>query len=55
MTGKILVFLLTYFLILVRPWKFIEVTGALAGIMWLETAKTENWSTSMVEFVKKPG
>jgi arsenical pump membrane protein len=31
MIGEILVFLLTYFLIMVRPWKFNEATAALAG------------------------
>ena len=29
----ILIFLLTYFLIMVRPWKFTETTGALAGAL----------------------
>jgi arsenical pump membrane protein len=33
MIGEILVFLLTYFLIMVRPWKFNEATGALAGAL----------------------
>lgn len=31
MIGVILVFLITYFLIIVRPWKLNEATGALAG------------------------
>jgi arsenical pump membrane protein len=31
MIGEILVFLLTYFLIMVRPWKFNEATGAFLG------------------------
>lgn len=33
MIGEILVFLLTYFLIMVRPWKFNEATGALLGAL----------------------
>jgi arsenical pump membrane protein len=31
MIGEVLVFLLTYFLIIARPWKFNETTGALLG------------------------
>ncbi len=31
MIGEILVFLITYFLIMARPWKFNEATAALAG------------------------
>lgn len=33
MIGEILVFLLTYFLIMVRPWKLNEATGALIGAL----------------------
>ncbi|OPY26504.1 MAG: Arsenical pump membrane protein [Methanocella sp. PtaU1.Bin125] len=33
MIGEILVFLLTYFLIMVRPWKLNEATGALLGAL----------------------
>ncbi len=33
MIGEIIVFLLTYFLIMVRPWKFNEATGALLGAL----------------------
>ncbi|HEY3422260.1 MAG TPA: SLC13 family permease [Methanocellaceae archaeon] len=33
MIGEILVFLITYFLIMVRPWKFNEATGALLGAL----------------------
>ncbi len=30
----------------------ITVTGALAGILWLECAKVEKWSTGVSEFIK---
>ena len=30
----------------------ITITGALAGILWLETGKAEGWSTNIIEFVK---
>lgn len=30
----------------------ITITGALAGILWLECAKSEKWSTGMSEFIK---
>ncbi|MCD1295584.1 arsenic transporter [Methanocella sp. CWC-04] len=33
MIGEILVFILTYFLIMVRPWKLNEATGALLGAL----------------------
>jgi arsenical pump membrane protein len=33
MIGEIIVFLLTYFLIMFRPWKFNEATGALLGAL----------------------
>ncbi len=33
MIGEILVFLITYFLIMARPWKFNEATGALFGAL----------------------
>ena len=30
----------------------ITITGALAGILWLECAKVEKWSTGVSEFIK---
>src|SRR5271157_1397207 len=33
MIGEIIVFLITYFLIIVRPWKLNEATGALIGAL----------------------
>ncbi len=30
----------------------ITITGALAGILWIETAKVEKWSTGVTDFIK---
>lgn len=30
----------------------ITITGALAGILWIETAKAEKWSTGITDFIK---
>jgi arsenical pump membrane protein len=30
----------------------ITITGALAGILWIETAKVEKWSTGITDFIK---
>jgi arsenical pump membrane protein len=30
----------------------ITITGALAGILWIETAKAEKWSTGISDFIK---
>ena len=30
----------------------ITITGALAGILWIETARAEKWSTGVTDFVK---
>jgi arsenical pump membrane protein len=30
----------------------ITITGALAGLLWLECAKVENWSTGVSDFIK---
>jgi arsenical pump membrane protein len=30
----------------------ITITGALAGILWIETAKAEKWSTGISEFIR---
>ena len=30
----------------------ITITGALAGILWLECAKVEKWKTGISEFIK---
>jgi arsenical pump membrane protein len=30
----------------------ITITGALAGILWIECAKAEKWSTGISEFIK---
>ena len=30
----------------------ITITGALAGILWIETAKIEKWSTGVTDFIK---
>ena len=30
----------------------ITITGALAGILWIECAKVEKWNTGITEFIK---